>query len=82
MKYFCDKATYIIVGTKIDLRDDLETLDVLRKLGRRPITTAEGHAFAKEINARKYIECSSLTQVNYNFFYYKLNNINFVNRKI
>ncbi len=68
MKHFCDKATYIIVGTKIDLRDDLETLDVLRERRQRPIKSEEGHALAKEMNAIKYVECSAFTQVNYNLF--------------
>ncbi len=72
MKHFCDKAKFIIIGTQIDLRDDLETLDVLKKRRQRPITTEEGHALAKEMNAIKYIECSALTQVNYVFFIMKL----------
>ncbi len=69
VKHFCKNVPYIIVGMQIDLRDDLETLDNLRKHRQRPITTEEGHALAKEMNARKYIECSALTQVKYDFMF-------------
>jgi len=52
----------ILVGTKVDLRDDPERLDNLREVGLQPISTTEGEALAKEINAVKYMECSALTQ--------------------
>jgi GTPase SAR1 family protein len=52
----------MLVGTKLDLRNDLETLEKLREQGLQPITFDQGVAKAKEIKARKYFECSALTQ--------------------
>lgn len=48
----CQNAPIILVGTKLDLR----TSD------GKSVTTAEGEAQAKKINAVKYMECSALTQ--------------------
>jgi cell division control protein 42 len=60
---YCKNVPCILVGTKIDLRDDLVTLEELRKKGEMPISTEQGQALATEIKAIKYIECSALTQV-------------------
>ncbi len=63
MTRYCKNVPCILVGTKIDLRDDLVTLEELRKKGEMPISTEQGQALATEIKAIKYIECSALTQV-------------------
>jgi len=52
----------ILVGNKMDLRDDKETVKQLNKHGLRPVSREEGEAMAKDIGAAKYIECSALTQ--------------------
>ena len=52
----------ILVGTKLDLRDDKEITDRLREKNMAPITHEQGMAKMKEINAAKYLECSALTQ--------------------
>lgn len=49
------------VGTKLDLRDDKDTTEKLKKK-LIPITYLQELAMAKEIRAVKYLECSSLTQ--------------------
>lgn len=56
------RAKIILVGTKLDLRDDSETLDRLRRAGTAPITYQQGVQLAKEIGAVRYMECSALTQ--------------------
>lgn len=56
------RAKIILVGTKLDLRDDSETLDRLRRAGNSPITYQQGVQMAKEIGAARYLECSALTQ--------------------
>eukprot|EP00736_Rhodelphis_marinus_P004890 Rmarinus@m.9578 len=53
----------ILVGTKLDLRDDDDTKKRLSDKGLSPITTQQGQQMAKEIGAVKYMECSALTQV-------------------
>jgi len=52
----------ILVGTKLDLREDKETLDKLRTKRMSPITYPQGLAMAKEISAVRCLECSALTQ--------------------
>lgn len=52
----------ILVGTKLDLREDRETLDKLREKRQQPVTYSQGVQVAKEIGAEKYLECSALTQ--------------------
>lgn len=52
----------ILVGTKLDLRDDKDTIEKLRDKRMSPITYPQGLQMAKEISAVKYLECSALTQ--------------------
>jgi Ras-related C3 botulinum toxin substrate 1 len=52
----------ILVGTKLDLRDDPLTLAKMRERRFTPVTYAQGSACAREIGAVKYLEASSLTQ--------------------
>ncbi len=53
---------FILVGTKLDLRDDQETIERLREKRLAPITEAEGEQLRAELGAYKYLECSALTQ--------------------
>ena len=50
----------MLVGTKIDLRDDKDTLESLK--GEKLPTPEMGESMAKEIGAIAYMECSALTQ--------------------
>ncbi|KAI9354062.1 Rac GTPase protein [Zopfochytrium polystomum] len=52
----------ILVGTKLDLREDRETIERLREKRMAPISFQLGMQMAKEIHAVKYLECSALTQ--------------------
>ncbi|KAI8420983.1 hypothetical protein MSG28_008129 [Choristoneura fumiferana] len=49
-------------GTKIDLRDDRETLSLLSEQGMSPLKREQGQKLANKIRAVKYMECSALTQ--------------------
>jgi Ras-related C3 botulinum toxin substrate 1 len=49
-------------GTKIDLRDDRETLTALAEQGLSPIKREQGQKLANKVRAVKYMECSALTQ--------------------
>ncbi|EAX92716.1 RAS-related protein racG, putative [Trichomonas vaginalis G3] len=60
IRNFCPEAPFVLIGTKSDLRDDWENILTEQKdPNGRPITWAEGDAFAKKIGAAKYIECSA-----------------------
>jgi len=52
----------ILVGTKLDLRGKPEAIQNLRENNQEPITTEKGEALAKKVGAKKYLECSALTQ--------------------
>lgn len=52
----------ILVGTKLDLREDPETISKLRERRMAPISYQNGNAMARDIGATKYLECSALTQ--------------------
>jgi small GTP-binding protein len=57
----CPRARVLLVGTKVDLRDDAYTLDRLREKKMRPITREEGIACAKEFGVAAYAETSAVT---------------------
>ncbi|CAH1759394.1 24411_t:CDS:2 [Entrophospora sp. SA101] len=52
----------ILVGTKLDLREDKETIQKLKQKSQIPITYPQGLQMAKDIGAVRYLECSALTQ--------------------
>lgn len=52
----------IFEGTKIDLRDDRDTLIALQQAGQSAIKREQGVKLASKIRAVKYMECSALTQ--------------------
>eukprot|EP00727_Mastigamoeba_balamuthi_P013241 m51a1_g854 putative ras-related c3 botulinum toxin substrate 1 (rho small gtp binding protein rac1) (198) ;mRNA; f:791348-792304 len=63
VSHHCPNVPIVLVGTKLDLREDKDTIDRLRQKHKcGPITYEQGLAKAKEINAYKYLECSALTQ--------------------
>ncbi|KAG7274384.1 hypothetical protein CRUP_002826 [Coryphaenoides rupestris] len=62
VSHHCQSTPIILVGTKLDLREDKETCDKLREKKLTPITYPHGLAMAKEIGSVKYLECSALTQ--------------------
>ena len=62
VSHHCPNSPLILVGTKLDLREDRDTIERLREKGLAPITYEQGMAKAKQINSVKYLECSALTQ--------------------
>ena len=53
---------FILVGTKLDLRDDEDTIHRLREKRLAPVDEQSGVGLAKQLGAYKYLECSALTQ--------------------
>jgi Ras-related C3 botulinum toxin substrate 1 len=62
INHHCPNVPIILVGTKLDLREDKETINRLAEKKLAPISHAQGMQLAKEIKAIKYLECSALTQ--------------------
>lgn len=52
----------MLIGTKVDLRDDPETIEKLRSKGQQPISWEQAEQMARDIKAVSYMECSALTQ--------------------
>jgi small GTP-binding protein len=62
LKHHCPDTPFLLVGTKIDLRDDITVIEGLKSQDLLPITKEQGESMAKEIGAAGYVECSALTQ--------------------
>ncbi|CAG0898046.1 unnamed protein product [Darwinula stevensoni] len=62
VRHHCPEAPIILVGTQLDLREDKEMTDKLKKRNTLPISYPQGLAMANKISAVKYLECSALTQ--------------------
>lgn len=63
ISHHCTRTPFLLVGTQIDLRDDIGVVEKLAKNKQRPISTEMGERLARELKAVKYVECSALTQV-------------------
>ncbi|KAJ4389810.1 Rho GTPase [Gnomoniopsis smithogilvyi] len=57
----CPNVPIILVGLKKDLREDPVAIEEMRKKSQRFVTEHDGEAAAREVGARKYLECSSLS---------------------
>eukprot|EP01098_Paradermamoeba_levis_P002176 TRINITY_DN12574_c0_g1_i1.p1 TRINITY_DN12574_c0_g1~~TRINITY_DN12574_c0_g1_i1.p1 ORF type:complete len:202 (-),score=15.28 TRINITY_DN12574_c0_g1_i1:47-652(-) len=52
----------VLCGTKLDLRDEAETIQRLEQNNQSPITKVQGEQLRQNIDARAYVECSALNQ--------------------
>ncbi|TPX32406.1 hypothetical protein SmJEL517_g04449 [Synchytrium microbalum] len=64
VNHFCKDLPFLLVGCKVDLRDDPKTIEELRKTNQSPVTTQQGKAVADRIHAYRYIECSARNNYN------------------
>ncbi|KAG6876338.1 Rho GTPase protein rac1 [Termitomyces sp. T32_za158] len=66
ISHHAPSTSVVLVGTKLDLREDPTTIEKLRDrsdaLRMAPIQYSQGLAMSKDIGAVKYLECSALTQ--------------------
>jgi len=58
------KTPFILVGTKLDLRDNPDMIQSLKSNNLAPVSGEMGEKLAKEIGASKFLECSALSQKN------------------
>ena len=64
VSHHCPGTPVILVGNKTDLRTDEIIIQSLAAKGQCPVTYKEGMALAKQIGAKKYVECSAKNQDN------------------
>jgi len=62
IKHHCPDAPIILVGTKMDLREDKETLAQLSDNGQSAVKRENAAKLSSKIRAVRYMECSALTQ--------------------
>lgn len=57
----CAGVPTILVGLEKDLREDLVAIQEMRKKSLRFVTEHKGETIARDIGAKSYVECSSLS---------------------
>jgi Ras-related C3 botulinum toxin substrate 1 len=62
ISHYVPNAPFILVGTKLDLRQDPTTIEELQKYNMAPISYTQGLQMAQELHAVNYLECSAVTQ--------------------
>jgi small GTP-binding protein len=62
VSHHCPNTPCLLIGTKLDLRDDATTLAQLKEKQIQPIGYAQGLERQKALGMVKYLECSALTQ--------------------
>ena len=62
INHHCPEAGWVLVGTKLDLRDDPETLALLAEKKLEPVPREKGAELAKTLGAYSFRECSAVTQ--------------------
>ena len=63
VRHHCPDTPIILVGTKLDLKDDQDTLRQLKSRRQRPVRYVEGIIMQRNIGAVKYLECSAKAAV-------------------
>ncbi|KAI3359625.1 hypothetical protein L3Q82_014012 [Scortum barcoo] len=61
---FCPNAKVVLVGCKLDMRTDVNTLRELSKQRLIPVTHEQGSTIARQIAAVAYVECTSKVSEN------------------
>lgn len=61
VRHFCPTTPVILVGTKLDLRSNVEAKQQLRDLGKSPVLYSDGLELKARFNAADYVECSAKT---------------------
>ena len=64
IRQHCPGAPLVLVGTQLDLKEDVQVLIHLAQNQQRPVDTEEGRRLAQELGAASFAECSALTQKN------------------
>lgn len=62
IKHYCPETPFLLIGTKMDLRDDATCIERLCAHHEVPLTFEDGLKLAQQIGAERYMECSAWTQ--------------------
>jgi GTPase SAR1 family protein len=62
--HHCQNVPMILVGTKSDLKEDVNFVKSLEEKGTKIKTAEDAEELRKHVKAVKYVECSAKTQYN------------------
>ncbi|XP_059469399.1 ras-related protein ced-10-like [Neocloeon triangulifer] len=63
LRHYCPRTPILLVGTKADLRNDIETIARLRESNMEVVSNAEAQEAQKKMQLYHYSDCSALTRV-------------------
>lgn len=61
VRHFCPTTPIVIVGNKLDKRNDPDVIRELSEMSKKPITHNEGQSLKIKCKAAAYVECSAKT---------------------
>jgi len=64
VRHYRPDSPVILVGTKMDLRNDKKELGKLAKDKQEPVTEEQARKMQRDIGALEYVECSAITREN------------------
>uniref|UniRef100_A0AAY5K4C8 Ras homolog family member U n=1 Tax=Esox lucius TaxID=8010 RepID=A0AAY5K4C8_ESOLU len=64
IRHHCPGAPVVLVGTQLDLKEDVQVLIQLDRNQERPVGAEEATQRTQEVGAVSFVECSALTQKN------------------
>lgn len=64
LQKFNPSTPIVLVGSKLDLRENVEVIRTLSRHGKAPITHDQGVQMAKVVGAAAYVECSARSHHN------------------
>jgi len=62
IKHHAKGVPFLLVGTKVDLRNDPDAAARMRQQGNDPVSLEDGQKACEDLGAAHYRECSALTQ--------------------
>ena len=69
VEQYCPGVPKILVGSKLDLRDDNDIVLTLKGRGFAPISSPQGLQVMKDIGATAYVECSATACVGVDYLF-------------
>ena len=60
----CPGVPIVLVGTQVDLRENMAFVKELKARGGRTISRSDGNKLVSQLKATCYVECSALTHFN------------------
>uniref|UniRef100_A0A6B2LKG0 Uncharacterized protein n=1 Tax=Arcella intermedia TaxID=1963864 RepID=A0A6B2LKG0_9EUKA len=63
VRHYCPEAPVVLVGTKVDLREDVEVIGRLAERTLTPISYEAALGLSRELKVERYMEISAMRQI-------------------